>query len=414
MLPPVLEVHVVWHPKDTEGQNIAQGLVDHFHGTAFSGLIGGAIEVYVRSAGWTAEEDAPRPIPFADHDISRNLRAAKFVVVVPLVGNELAMAVGTKDSVWQKYLKGILAAREGSPKSVAVFPYLIDQGVLDNTEVGKLFGGIQAIGGNKIADGETPQLARCRDLTQSIARLVASTENKLTIFISHTKRHSIVEGDSVEKLIALVREVLNGTRLGEFFDASDLQPGEDWDEELRKRAATSAMLVVRTDLYPSREWCQREVSIAKRAGMPVLIMDALGDVEERGSFLMDHVQRVPARFEGNQWKSSDIHRALALLVDECAKRSLWDQQKELAAKESTAKVAWWAPHAPEPITFTHWLKARIASGGFESDVEPIIVLHPDPPLGGEEKKSLDEILEITGIKNPLEVLTPRLLAARGG
>ena len=49
MLPPVLEIYVVWHTKDAEGQTIADTLLGHFRGTAFSGLIGGAVEVYVRS-----------------------------------------------------------------------------------------------------------------------------------------------------------------------------------------------------------------------------------------------------------------------------------------------------------------------------------------------------------------------------
>jgi len=47
MRPPVLEVHVVWHPPGGAGQAIAQQLVEHFHGTVFSGLMGEAIEVYV-------------------------------------------------------------------------------------------------------------------------------------------------------------------------------------------------------------------------------------------------------------------------------------------------------------------------------------------------------------------------------
>jgi hypothetical protein len=42
MLPPVLEIYVVWHPDDAAGKTAADQIVAHFHGTLFSGLIGGA------------------------------------------------------------------------------------------------------------------------------------------------------------------------------------------------------------------------------------------------------------------------------------------------------------------------------------------------------------------------------------
>lgn len=34
MLPPVLEIYVVWHPEDTAGASISQEFLDHFHGTS--------------------------------------------------------------------------------------------------------------------------------------------------------------------------------------------------------------------------------------------------------------------------------------------------------------------------------------------------------------------------------------------
>jgi hypothetical protein len=42
------------------------------------------------------------------------------------------------------------------------------------------------------------------------------------------------------------------------------------------------------------------------------------------------------------------------------------------------------------------------------------VLHPDPPLGAEEISALQEILKLAGIENPLDIMTPCVLAARGG
>ena len=64
MLPPILEVYVLWHPADdAAGRPLMDRLVAHFHGNAYSGLLGGAIEVFTRSQGWHNAAGAPRPLP---------------------------------------------------------------------------------------------------------------------------------------------------------------------------------------------------------------------------------------------------------------------------------------------------------------------------------------------------------------
>lgn len=66
MLPPVLEIYVVWHPSDVKAAEVAGEFVEHFSGTIFTGLIRGAVEIFVRSEGWRHGNDAPRPIPCPD------------------------------------------------------------------------------------------------------------------------------------------------------------------------------------------------------------------------------------------------------------------------------------------------------------------------------------------------------------
>jgi hypothetical protein len=57
-----------------------------------------------------------------------------------------------------------------------------------------------------------------------------------------------------------------------------------------------------------------------QSGLSVVILDAPGRGDERGSFLMDHVPRVPIHREGDGWSDADIFRGLNLLVDESLKR----------------------------------------------------------------------------------------------
>jgi len=214
--------------------------------------------------------------------------------------------------------------------------------------------------------------------------------------------------------VALVRQVIGSTRLDDFFDANDLQPGTDWDANLRRKSSTSAMLAVRTDLYSSREWCQREIAIAKTHGMPVIMLDAIGRGEERGSFLMDHVPRVALRKSEGRWQKKDVYRALNLLVDECLKRALWTRQRELAAERPELDVAWWAPHAPEPLTLSHWINAYIAAADGKEGEGDIRILHPDPPLGPEEREVLIAYAASTRLGRGIDIMTPRQLATRGG
>lgn len=415
MLPPVLEIYVVWHPGDGAGRAIADEFIHHFRGTAFTGLIGGAIEVFVRSEGWRSSVDSPRPIPVPGAGPPNNLPEAEFVAIVPILGNECAAAV-ENGGPWRAYIEAIADARKSHPERVGVFPYRLDAGAASDTFLGNLLGGYQAVGAvAPEPNHDTAAGLRCRDLSQGLTQFMSGDPNaRLTAFISHTKRSAAVDMGDVNDLISIVRSVIRATRLQEFFDASDLQPGTDWSHELQERAGTSALLALRTDLYPTREWCQKEVLIAKRAGMPVIILDGIGYGEERGSFLMDHVPRAPVRTDGTEWRRGDVYRGLNLLVDECLKRELWNRQHQLAKDRHDLAVSWWAPHAPEPITLIEWLGTAGATGQLSTNGGTVRVLHPDPPLGPDERTVLQQILEFGRVGAKLDVMTPRQLAARGG
>jgi hypothetical protein len=415
VLPPVLEIYIVWHPDDSAGAQVADDIVQHFHGTPFTGLIGGAVEVYVRSAGWQRPGGSPRPIPFPGTNESLGQTPARLIAVVPVLGTEFAAAVQGGVGEWYEYAGGITAVQSASPNQVGVYPLLLDPGAANGTVLGEVFGAFQRIGEPPAGSPrENPVDLWCRDLAQGITQLAHKHDGcRLTIFLSHTKwRGPGGEADTSE-LVNQVRTIIANTRLDEFFDASDLQPGQDWSSDLRAAAGSSALLAIRTDLYASRTWCQREMLVAKCEGMPVVILDALGEGEERGSFLMDHVPRVPVRRIGGHWGLSDIRKGLNLLVDDCLKRALWRHQEELAAERPALDVAWWAPHAPEPATLVAWLSKQRAEGQSPSGAT-FRIMHPDPPLGEDELMVLQQVVDLDVEQRRLDVMTPRLLAARGG
>ena len=87
-------------------------------------------------------------------------------------------------------------------------------------------------------------------------------------------------------------------------------------------------------------------------------------------------------------------------------------QRRIAAGALNVDIDWWAPHAPEPATFEHWLDREVDR--VDKRNEPIIVLHPDPPLGPDERDVLVQIGRLAGLEGPFEFLTPRGLAVHGG
>lgn len=369
----------------------------------------------LRSVGWESIGSAPRPIYVGNNLAPNGISPANFVAVVPLLGTEMAKKVEVVNSSWHRFITAIQDMESKAQRRLGVFPYLLSSNVMNGTELNRILGKYQ-----RIKRGEQKQdiedfSSLCRDLTQGIAQLISpDEENRLTAFISHTKQHmNCVEDEDTDSLISLIIEMIGKTRLDKFFDTSDLQPGTDWDAELRKKSGTSAMLAIRTDLYSSREWCQREVVIAKTHGMPVIVIDAIGRGEKRGSFLMDHVPRIAVRKspEG-YWRRQDVHRALNLLVDECLKRVLWMRQKELAQGRFDFDIDWWAPHAPEPLTLSHWIDSYVQQK--HKNKGDIRILHPDPPLGWEERKVLLDYARHTRLGREIDIMTPSQLAMRSG
>ena len=410
MLPPVMDVVVLWHPDDREiGPKVGQALVDHFHGTVFSGLIDGAVEVYVRWADWDGAGSGPRPMPFPADAPGGDAAEPHFVAVVPVMSRWLVDAVRDVKS-WTDYVTQIQLARAAHPERVAVFP-LTTYKQLGDSDLNAILGGWQRIG-HVAKPGDVASGLWRRDLVQGLTQFVHGPGSRIQVFISHT-RQSARDGAVVKALTDLVRTAISNSRLGEFFDARDIQPGGDWAAELKAAAGNSAVLALRSDLYASRAWCQEEVLTAKLAGAPIVVVDALVDGEERGSFLMDHVPRVPVRHGGRGWSREDVDHALSLLVDEALKRALWQRQSEFAKGTLAADVAWWAPHAPEPVTLAAWLEKNPAEMT-RPQPAPMLVLHPDPPLGDPERTVLSQVLRLAGSARELDIVTPRQLAARAG
>lgn len=406
--PPILEIYVLWHPHDVLGATVAEWLFDHFHGRAYAGLAGGAVEVYSRNIGWAAAGGPPRPLPFMTA-LPAGLPAAEFTVVVPVVGREFCVAC-RDDPTWRDYVTAVADADAdiGSTggSGVAVFPLLDPDASIGGPVVDQLRRR-QALP----KEAATSPATLARELGQAIVQrlrrdVLGRGDTRLTVFISHTKKYTDTERDFGPRLAADVRRILDHTHLGEFFDAREIQAGDpDWARTLHEEAAHNLLLMLRTDLYATRDWTQHEVADAKQKDMPVVALHAVSSGEERGSFLMDHVPVVVCRPDDTD---TAIETALNLLVDEAVKDALWDAQRVYLKGNG---FDWLPTHAPEPVTLTSWL---LRHRDERPDDDHVIILHPDPPLGPREQQVLVDLCHLAGFTGDVDVLTPRTFASRGG
>ncbi|WP_205473770.1 toll/interleukin-1 receptor domain-containing protein [Janibacter melonis] len=396
--PPILDVFVVWHPDDEVGATVFERVLSHFHSQGYSGLAGGAVEVYARSASWTAAGGPPRPLllPGAGPGAPK---PAQFVAIVPVLGAALRNAV-ERDEGWANYLR--TAADGGSGAAVVVLPVTVPGVNLADSLLASVIGGIQRL--PRDALGAAGLLER--EIAQAIAQKAGGLTSPVRVFISHAKHFSgkeaSLEGDP---LYERVRSAIAESHLGEFFDAHDLLPGNEWATDLEANAGGSAMLMVRTDRYASREWTQREVRAAKQHDVPIVGLIALAEGEARGSFLMDHVPTVPLRHDA---VVESISQALDRLVDEVLKRVLWAAQSTYIGDEG---FDWTPVHAPEPVTAVEWLTQH--RNDFPDD-DHVLIIHPDPPLGTAERAVIDDLCTLAGFDTRIDILTPRTFAARGG
>jgi hypothetical protein len=118
---------------------------------------------------------------------------------------------------------------------------------------------------------------------------------------------------------------------------------------------------------------------------------------------MDHVPTVACP-PGKEREAATI--ALNRLVDEALKRALWKLQRVYLENDG---FDWLPVHAPEPVTLTAWLRAHA------DDLKPpIVVMHPDPPLGPPEMEALEELGGLVSGVGKIQIHTPRTFASRGG
>lgn len=363
---PLLAIHVVWHPASDHHQ-IAGALRTHFNRERIVGVgdrMG--VSTVFRS------EPATGSVP-ADVEFDRTETTA----VVLLAGDEMV-----DDAHWREYIEAMVANAAADPLRRRILPAAITQAGLGAAP------GLQALRWYDWARDDTdPRPRLVFELTHELALMLNAYRSHLRdpdadrepsaapqpvrVFLSHSKHD-----DTGERVAKHVRDWLHGnSRLSSFFDVVDITPGLSFTEVLAAEVEGAAVLVVHSDSYSSRAWCQREVLLAKEKCVPLVVASCLNRGDERSFPYLGNVPVVPLLAE----RPDSTRAVIGRLLDEVLRWALW-QCRTVPLREQATGVLF-IPRPPELLTFAQ-LKRQDALLSSVVYAGPRIGVHEEELLAG--------------------------------
>lgn len=310
------------------------------------------------------ETQEPPQLPFGDAD--------RHVV---LVFSDDAMVT---DRAWQQWAAGLHAA---AGKGVLLLHVSLSAG---HARLG--MSPRQAI---LLAHKDPPawaDIVRLR-VARAIARFLEPRGGKL--FLSHAKKNEKGEPQIGHAMALGLKEFLESNPTDRFFDEVSVPDGELFEDEFGRAIDESTVVVLMTDRYATRYWCQWEVLRAKRSQRPLVIVDALETHEPRH---FPHAANAPLlRWEP---KDKDDARMKYAIVNEALRETLRQIQAQLllqSLERAALLPAGALPYVrpPELATLDPLSQEPLRAG--RPRLEPTQIVHPDPPLSEPELRMIERV-----------------------
>jgi hypothetical protein len=245
-------------------------------------------------------------------------------------------------------------------------------------------------------------LHECRMiLATALPPLLDGTVGHLRLFISHAKIDGLPLAYSLKHQI----ETLGWLR--GFYDADDLPSGSDWQRELERGVGSSLIIMLRTDVYDSRYWCQQEVLWADEYATPGVLVDARTSLNYAAGILP--FDRVPAA----RIPDGNLVRILFLALREGLRFLYFKRRVE------QMKVSGELPSPLELRVFSFQpsmsalLRAcRSLASSNEPTSTPRVILYPDPVFRSGVNEAAHAL--VATYAPAARLLTPETLAATKG
>nr|WP_293294697.1 hypothetical protein [Allomuricauda sp.] len=178
-----------------------------------------------------------------------------------------------------------------------------------------------------------------------------------------------------------------------FFDTVDIANGYDFAKQFEKEIKHSALVVFHTDEYSTREWCRREVLIAKKHKSPIVVVHNLKEGEKRA---FPYLGNMPTTTLVDD-KFLDFYKIVNLTLYQVLNniyqiRLLESFKNRFGNLNENVSIISSPPELFNFIDINNLKK--------ETNKE-IVVLYPDPPLGIEELNVLNDIDESIKFVTPI-------------
>lgn len=367
-----LEVYVLYHTHLKRGKELYSKIYKELCRDAEHPFEDGLdIPVYLR----TGDDDSVKEI------MPINVNNAERVFVLLLIDDNMYCS-----EVWHQYIEKIVALKNAHANNIHICCVALSQYAFD---IGHGLANNQFIRLKSSSIEENWKEFQIR-LYDNIIRFIKQDKlRKIKIFISHSKKDSNRIG--LEKAEEFRDYIRSNTKLDSFFDACDILDGQDFSEQIRKQEEGdfTLLVILNSNTYSEREWCQKEVLIAKQNKIPTVAVSLI-DGEVKRSF--PYISNIPCIRYNNNWDNVLVLILRAALDQFCQRLYLTGLLGNLDQPERDKFRV--LPFSPEAYSYVY---EELASD----------ILYPEPPLTKDE---LDVLKKIAGKEK--QFLTPMQLLAQ--
>lgn len=191
---------------------------------------------------------------------------------------------------WKKFFDTMKKYMEKENSSVQCLPIALTKLALDDPAIG----GKDFIYLNDYLkeDRKKFEIRICHFCLRALLK-----KERLKVFISHSKRDSDKRGLRVAEFFR--EKIAADTKLEFYFDANNIQDGENFEKSIERDARRSLLLLLNSDSYSSREWCQREIIAARKRNCPYIIVSLINNISER---IFPYMGNVPCIRYNDNWE----------------------------------------------------------------------------------------------------------------
>ncbi len=391
------ELFIAFHPDSEGARELAHALYRKYRrDPKREGANGFGLPVYFRHRPYPGSEVGLRPI---------DQEGAGAQVIFLILENEFVDELDDPESDHALFISHVFDLARNDPDHVRLIPVVLEQDArrslpADFNKINSIrFYTIKGEGFDARFDlislRITFDLAQfMRQLALTDAGMGAGVIERIQLFLSHT------QDDAGEAVGALREEIRAHAGLSDFFYPIDTPVGFDFKVALEAEIERSAVLVIQSDSYSSREWCRWEVITAKKIGVPIVLANMVARGEERSFPYLGNVPVVGFDPAAPAEAKNSARAVIQATLEEVLRHLIW--KAEVRGMEGSLpteiKNPLFLAQPPEALS----LPLAEAGGAAAPDA----IIHPDPPLGAQET-------EILKLMNPdLKILTPSQLSAR--